>query len=314
MPWKIIRALINSLFLLILSLVLADSVVAFYERSYALVIGINKYASSRWPDLSYARKDAEGVATFLRSQGFEVITLYDEQAYKTAIVSQMQNYLAPRVSRDDRVLVFFAGHGYTEQLGGKDWGYIVPYGAGNTSASYISMEEIRTLAEKMGSAKHQLFVMDACYGGLLGTRAGGVDPSIPNYLEEVTKRGAKQILTAGGKDQQVLDGGLWGHSVFTGYLLQALREGLADLNGDGYITFAELSGYLVPRASNAYQTPASGTLPGHGLGEFVFRSPKGATQPNTGSDPPTGEGMPRGEGQETGMVWDKTQWDNSLWK
>jgi uncharacterized caspase-like protein len=110
------------------------------------------------------------------------------------------------------------------------------------------MEELQTQSEKMGNAKHQLFIMDACYGGLLGTRAGGVDPSIPNYLREVTRRVARQIITAGGKDQQVVDGGPGGHSVFTAYLLEGLRDGLADANGDGFVTFSELAAYLVPKS------------------------------------------------------------------
>jgi formylglycine-generating enzyme required for sulfatase activity len=55
-------------------------------------------------------------------------------------------------------------------------------------------------------------------------------------------------------------------------LLEALQDGLADFNRDGYITFDELSAYLIPQASNPYQTPAVGVLPGHGAGEYLFTS------------------------------------------
>jgi hypothetical protein len=216
---------------------------------------------------------------FLRQQGFEVIPLYNRQATKAAIISKMQSNLAPRLRQQDRVLVFFAGHGYTERLAGQNFGYIVPYDGTGDAATYISMEELQAQSRKLGAAKHQLFIMDACYGGLLGTRSGGVDETHPAYLEEVTKRKTRQILTAGGKDQQVVDGGPGGYSVFTGYLLRALQESLADGNGDGYITFAEMTGYLVPAATNTYQTPASFTLPGHEGGEFVFRSPRGTPRP-----------------------------------
>jgi hypothetical protein len=78
---------------------------------------MDHYPSVKWPQLNYAKKDAEGVVNFLRSQGFEVMTLYDEQATKTEIIAKLQNELAPRVKKDDRVLFFFAGHGYTEELG-----------------------------------------------------------------------------------------------------------------------------------------------------------------------------------------------------
>ena len=277
---RMLHVLRMSFFVLVILSFATDSLAGFYDKSYALVVGIDEYPSPGWNELDYAKRDAKAMAAFLERQGFEVISLYDRYATKTAIISKLQNYLARKVRKDDRIIFFFAGHGYTEELGGKYWGYIVPYHTGQeSSASYISMEELRTLAEKMGTAKHQLYIMDSCYGGLIGTRGAGVDVKIPNYLEEVTKRQARQIITAGGRDQTVLDGGPGGHSVFTGTLLEALEEGLADVNADGYITFAELTAYLIPRASNAYQTPAAASLPGHGLGEFVFLSPKGGIMP-----------------------------------
>lgn len=271
-----VSVLLFSLFILLPFEISAQE--PYYGKSYALVIGINKYPSSNWPDLDYAVKDAEGVEAFLRNQGFEIIPLYNKQATKEEIISKMQNYLARIVQSDDRVLIFFSGHGYTENLGGQDWGYIVPYDAKSSSVSYISMEELRTQSQKMNNAKHQLFIMDACYSGLLGSKGGGVDPNIPNYIKEVTRRPARQIITAGGKDEQVADGGPKGYSLFTGCLLEALEEGLADSDSDGYITFKELSSYLIPRASNPLSTPTALSLNGHGMGEFVFKSPRGVIE------------------------------------
>lgn len=113
--------------------------------------------------------------------------------------------------------------------------------------------------------------MNTCYGGSLGiVRSGAVDESIPNYLDDVTKRQARQVLSAGGENQQVVDNGPGGFSLFTGKLLEALN-GKADKNKDGYVTFYELMSYLVPAASNSLQTPSASQLPGHELGEFVFR-------------------------------------------
>jgi len=249
---------------------------SYYAKSYAVVVGVGHYPSTRWSNLSYARKDAEGMAAILREQGFDVTTLYDQQATRQAIVSIFEDYLAPRLKKNDRVLVFFSGHGDTQTLGGRDYGYLVPYNAGDSYGSLISMETLRNLSQKMGAAKHHLFIIDACFGGLFAptkARVAGIDRSHPRYVREITRRTARQFITAGGKGQQVLDGGPNGYSYFTGYLLEALGKGLGDLDGDGYITLSELAGYLVPKATNDYQTPGTGTLPGHGLGEFLFRSP-----------------------------------------
>ena len=264
-----------SLGLLLLTMVsLCSDVCAadeFFNHSYAIVIGIDNYARPL-PKLSYAVKDAQAMAEFLRDQGYKVITLYDQQATRQAIISALQNKVAPNLTKRDRVLFFFAGHGWTETLGGKDRGYIIPSDGSAQSASYISMDELTTQSDYMGEARHQIFIMDSCYGGLLAnTRASMVDPNVPDYLRQITTRVARQVLTAGGKDQQVMDGGPNGHSYFVDYFLEAVRDGKADLDGDGYVTFYELSAYLTPRASNALQTPASGVLPGHGAGEYVFK-------------------------------------------
>ena len=58
--------------------------------------------------------------------------------------------------------------------------------------------------------------------------------------------------------------------MFTGQLLKALQEGLADQNGDGFITFSELNSYIQVAASRWNQTPGTVELPGHQQGEFVF--------------------------------------------
>lgn len=268
---------------------------SYYGHSYALVVGVDDYRGGDWQRLAYARRDAEAVEALLRKRGFAVTPLYDAQATKTAIVSALQTRLAPRLQTDDRVVVFFAGHGATERLGDQDFGYLVPYDGTADSATYLSMEELRTLSEKMGRAKHQLFILDACYGGLFGLRGQvlRVDPHVPGYLDQVTRRAAREFITAGGRDQQVLDGGPGGLSFFTFYLLEALGgKHLADLDADGAITFPELAGYLVSRATNAYETPVAGALPGHGGGEFVFfDGPLAASsaQPRTTSTAPNRE-------------------------
>jgi tetratricopeptide (TPR) repeat protein len=142
------------------------------------------------------------------------------------------------------------------------------------------MAELKDQSSYMGNARQQLFIMDSCYGGLLAVmRDSVVDPHVPHYLQVVTNRLARQVLTAGGEGQEVVDGGPKGHSVFMDALLEGLQDGLADLNGDGYITFHELVAYVTPRASNDYQTPGDGVLPGHQEGEFLFVNPKGSGRP-----------------------------------
>jgi tetratricopeptide (TPR) repeat protein len=98
-------------------------------------------------------------------------------------------------------------------------------------------------------------------------------------LDEVTRRDARQILTAGGADQQVADDGPNGHSVFTWALLQGL-DGKADLDGNGVITASELGAYVSPIVSSfSKQTPVMGNMIGSEGGEFIFElQPEALTQ------------------------------------
>jgi uncharacterized caspase-like protein/peptidoglycan/xylan/chitin deacetylase (PgdA/CDA1 family) len=247
---------------------------AGYANSWAIVIGIDAYA--KWPRLQYAVRDASGVGEMLVQKfGFapeRVVTLKNEQATRAGILAAFHDRLGHGgVQRNDRIFVFFAGHGATRKLSsGRDLGYIIPFDSdpGQFETDAIPMTEIQNIAESL-SAKHELFVMDACYSGLGLTRGGGGS----SFLRDNARRLGRQMLTAGGTDQLVSDGGPNGHSVFTWTLLQGLG-GKADLNGDGLITATELAAYVAPAVSSvSNQTPAFGSLPGSEGGDFVFELP-----------------------------------------
>ncbi len=246
-----------------------------YEKSWAIVIGIDDYA--KWPKLEYASRDAQAVADTLTGQfGFpssQVIVLKNREATRNNILAAFHDRLSDgRTQKNDRVFVFFAGHGATRQLAsGRDLGYIIPVDSDpkEFATDAIAMTDVQNIAESL-QAKHVLFVMDACYSGLGLTRGGA---SSSSFLRENARRTARQMLTAGGADQQVADSGPNGHSVFTWVLLQAL-SGKGDLNGDGLITGTELAAYVAPAVSAvSRQTPAFGSLPGSQGGEFVFQVP-----------------------------------------
>ncbi|MES2071387.1 MAG: polysaccharide deacetylase family protein [Pseudomonadota bacterium] len=250
------------------------SVSTGYQNSWAVVIGINDYA--KWPKLQYAVQDAKAIRdTLVNRFGFasdKVLSLSNADATRNNIMALFHDKLAhANLNKDDRVFVFFAGHGATRRLSsGRNLGYIIPVDSDPEQLAFdaIPMTDLQNIAESL-NAKHVLFVMDACYSGLGLTRGGGTS----NFLRENAKRLGRQMLTAGGADQMVADGGPNGHSIFTWTLMQAL-SGKADLNGDGMITATELAAYIAPAVSSvSQQTPAFGSLPGSEGGEFVFELP-----------------------------------------
>ena len=254
----------------------ATQTVSLYRESWAVIIGIDQY--QKWPKLQYAVNDAQAVKDILikkyRFKPENIYLLLNEEATRERILSVLGDTMgnADKIKKDDRVFVFYAGHGATRRLpSGRYLGYIVPVNADleNYQGQSISMTNFQDISETI-PAKHIFFVMDSCYSGLGLTRGGGNLPNTTNYLMEMSRRVSRQMLTAGGMDEQVADNGPNGHSVFTWALLQGL-EGKADLNGDGYITASELAAYLGPSVSAiSKQTPAFGNLPGSEGGEFIF--------------------------------------------
>jgi len=139
-----------------------------YGTSWALVIGVNDYQTA--PPLNYAKADAEAFAEILQTKfGFlqeKVSVLLDSAATREKILSSFLNFTQDSVGPDDRVAVFFAGHGCTRTGKYGEVGFLVPVdGDPKHLNSLIRWDELTRNAELV-QAKHILFVMDACYGGL----------------------------------------------------------------------------------------------------------------------------------------------------
>ncbi len=242
----------------------------FYRKSFAVVVGINQY--EKWPVLEFGVADARAVKARLKEEGFDdIMVILGREATQRRILTALYDYLPKKVQRNDRVVFYFAGHGQTHDLpnGGKE-GYIIPVDAGvdNYTSTGISMDQIRGLSSRI-AAKHILYIMDSCYSGLGFSRGMiTVSPEFEGYLRKISSMRAVQIITAGGKGEQVQE--KEGHGLFTTYLLKAL-EGNGDFNKDTVVTGTELGAYLRPAVSNASnqaQTPLYGRLEGEG--EFLF--------------------------------------------
>jgi peptidoglycan/xylan/chitin deacetylase (PgdA/CDA1 family)/uncharacterized caspase-like protein len=266
----------------------------FYRESWAVIVGINDYQN--WPKLRYAVNDATAVEeTLVNKFGFKrdhIRKLIDRDATRQSIMQVLGDEFTDgnKVQREDRVFFFFAGHGATRTFSdGRQLGFIVPVDADrdNYISTAISMTQLRDASDLI-AAKHIYFVMDSCYSGLALSRGAGAFARDRTYLEEVTRRTARQILTAGGADQQVSDDGPGGHSVFTWALLQGL-DGKADLDGNGVITASELGAYISPIvASFSKQTPSVGNLVGSEGGEFIFElQPEALTSATAQTDTKT---------------------------
>ena len=249
-----------------------------YETSWALVIGINDYHKA--PPLGYARQDAEAIYEVLVSK-FDfpkenVTILTDESASREGILKSFLHFGNGSVAPDDRMIVFFAGHGYTRTGKRGEVGFLVPVdGDPSDLATLLRWDDLTRNAELI-DAKHLFFVMDACYGGLAMQRA--VPSGSSRFLKDMLQRYSRQVLTAGKGDETVSDSGgpRPNRSIFTGHLLDALEGNAADTTGA--LTANAVMAYVYEHVSNdphSRQSPHFGFFEGDG--DFIFSFPNADT-------------------------------------
>src|SRR4051794_2715814 len=99
-----------------------------YAQSQVLIIGINRYTNVS--PLQFACNDANAIAEYLREQlAFppeNIVLFLDGEATRQAIMAALLKFTGDDVGADDRLLVFFAGHGHTRSAWRGEVGYLVP--------------------------------------------------------------------------------------------------------------------------------------------------------------------------------------------
>jgi len=221
-----------------------------YYKSWALVIGIENYLLA--PKVTGALEDAKAVAQALRGLGFEdVIELYDKDASFRRLQQTLSDFMPRKVGRQDRLVVYFVGHGGVTQDGsGGELGYLVPWDAqlGNVSKS-ITFEQLKEFSRRSAS-KHTLFILDA---GVRGWEVSAAQPlSLEGRIapEDDLEKRAVQVLTAGDKGETSIR--KQDRSLFAHILVQGLAGG-ADLDKNGWLTASELGRFVTQRTQDQTQ-------------------------------------------------------------
>ena len=215
--------------------------------SYAVIVGISHYQNLPEKDqLHFADRDAQSIFTALispeggnfRVENVHVLT--NEKATLAALRREIDTWLPSVAKEDDRVLIYFAGHGFMYQ--GK--GYLAPFDMepdpARIPATGYPMDELGAVIGGKIKARSKILLTDACHSGAitpedtesLNTRLGDLSKS----LFSLTASRARELSF----ESADLKGG---HGVFTYYVVQGM-EGAADTSGDGVVTADELAEYV----------------------------------------------------------------------
>ncbi len=275
-----------------------------FTRSLAILIGIDAYTGGI-PRLTTAVNDATRLAGLLHdAHGYETVLLTEPATSQPVTREHLRTLftqeLRARLGEDDRLLVYFAGHGVA--LDGDDGphGYLVPQDARpGDSATLLAMTDLHAWLTEL-PCRHMLAILDCCFAGAFrwaSTRHIGALPDVIHRerYDRYLRSPAWQVLTSAAYDQKALDvlgGNVLGrreadgrqHSPFAQALIDGLEKGAADLvpqgQGDGVITATELYLYLREQVevqaeaqASHEQTPGLWPLNKHRKGEFIFLAP-----------------------------------------
>ncbi|MBK6012409.1 beta-propeller fold lactonase family protein [Streptomyces sp. MBT53] len=217
-------------------------------RRVALLIATYDHEDEGLRRLTAPAYDADALATVLKHPdiaGFEVTTLINEPHYR---VGEAIADLYRDRRRDDLTLLYFTGHGLKDDDGRL---YLATANTRRDSLLFTSLPAEQIDQAMSGSMSRQnVLILDCCYSGAFPADGLTKDDAQVHTLERFRGRG-RTVLTASDATQFSFEGdqlhGSAAQSVFTRHLVAGLRDGSADLDGDGDITLDELYSYVHER-------------------------------------------------------------------
>ncbi|MGQ0778853.1 MAG: caspase family protein, partial [Pseudonocardiales bacterium] len=210
-------------------------------RRLALLIATYQYQDTGLRQLTAPARDAESFAAVLQDPdiaGFEVTTLINEPHHRVG--EAIGDFYRDR-RRDDLTLLYFTGHGLKDDNGRL---YLAMANTRRDSLLFTSLSAEQIDQAMSGCpSRQQVLILDCCYSGAFPAGHIAKADTEVHALERFQGRG-RTVLTASDATQYSFEGnqlhGDAAQSVFTRYLVTGLRDGSADLDGDGNIALDEL--------------------------------------------------------------------------
>lgn len=215
--------------------------------TYVIIVAVENYnEAADFPKVNFAKKDAEDLITALKQLGYaeeDFVILLNEKATRTAIIQKIKK-ISERALENDRIIFYFAGHGFYENgenlLGCADAiktakpDTCVPV---NTILGYL----------KKSASRHKILFLDCCHSGF---EAGehirdGIDSFEADELVYQFSKEEYFIGFASCKTNQTsfshpkLQNGVWSH-----FLVRALSGDVDGLYTKGLLFSDKLQAFL----------------------------------------------------------------------
>lgn len=220
---------------------------------FALLIGVSEYEPGL-NALPAAVQDVEAMRRVLVDSemgGFaddDITVLKNPEPQK--VRNEIYNLFANR-KKDDLVLFYFSGHGIKDEKGKlylstcatrKDNGKLVKPSSIAASVLHESINDSRS--------QRQVIILDCCFSGAIATGMTAKDDGSIDLEEQLGGTG-RAILTSSSSTQYSFEQEGSELSLYTRYLVEGIKTGAADTDGDGQISIDELHEYASQKVQEA---------------------------------------------------------------
>jgi hypothetical protein len=221
-------------------------------RRSALLVGTYHYSDSSLQRLRAPGRDVEALAEVLADPEiaqFDVTTLINEPHH---VVGEAIGNFYDGLRRDDLAMLYISGHGVKDDRG-RLFLAMTDSKRNGLLFTAIGADQIND-AMNSCSSRQKVLILDCCYGGAFPSGLTAKGTTDVHTLERFQGRG-RVVLTASDAAQYSFEGdtvsGAGASSLFTRYLVEGIRTGKADLDGDGDVSLDELYSYVHDRVIEA---------------------------------------------------------------
>jgi caspase domain-containing protein len=252
------------------------------SQRYAILIGSSQFqADGRLLPLRCPPKDVHGLGELIKTGYFcgKYDAVHDLVNMPQHEVMVVVNEVLHTAGKDDFVLLYYSGHGKLDKHGHL---YLA---TSNTKldalqATSIGIQLLKTCIDD-SSCKRIALLLDCCFSGAVAQEftKGGIDQQIQDLAQ------GTYILTASTGLQVAKEHPSSEYSVFTKHMIEGIKDGTADVDKDGKITFQDLYKYVHSKTTEeGHQTPMKWEL--ETQGELVIATTAPSPESPTEIPPP----------------------------
>ncbi|MFF3680231.1 caspase domain-containing protein [Streptomyces sp. NPDC002120] len=267
---------------------------------HALIVVTSTYKDPGLGALRAPADDGEALGKVLADPkigGFQVEVLADPDSQQLRV--KVDNLFADRSPRDT-VLLHFSCHG-VKNMAGKLFLATTDTLSSRLASTAIPAEWVSNLMLE-SRAQRAVVLLDCCYAGAFASglsMRSGTDAHVEESFQDLDHMGTRRgraVFTASSSIQIVVEPNgpvpspeavrELRPSLFTGALVEGLRTGKADRDGDGKIGMSELAAYVTDQVTDAtpHQTPHLWLFGAHGGDMAIAHS--GVRPPEQEEGPP----------------------------